>query len=350
MSMAKVAKLAGVSNTTVSFVVNNKPGISFSTISRVKSAMKEIGYVPRSANSKNGFRVESSGLRTRNIGVVMGNLVISTIPFYARLFDVIHHALDDRQLKMVPLRISGNPSLTADSVSDLDGVVLCCYFKELADKLRVPFVSVLDHPDIESKLYADHIEPANDRIGAMAARYFIDRGHKKILAIDPKEASHPPIRTRVQYFVSTAQKYGVAAEPKDVPFTERDGTGRLNDGSGIASIQEFISDYKSIIDRPTGIFVPSDSHLVILQKSFRDAGIRPGVDVEFLGCNNESALLDGLSVRPATIDINPEAIARAAVNILLRRIGDPAIGEKIFQMVRVEPSIVAGSVEVNERW
>ena len=48
--------------------------------------------------------------------------------------------------------------------------------------------------------------------------------------------------------------------------------------------------------------------------------------------------------------INSEAIARTAVNILLRRIGDPAIGEKIFQMVKVEPSIVAGSVEVKERW
>ena len=130
MSMAKVAKLAGVSNTTVSFVINDKPGISPSTVSKVRAAMNKIGYVPRLHKSINGFQEESTGLRTGNIGVAMGEFVMSTVPFYARLFESLHHALDDKGLKMVPMRVKENPCIVDySSVSDLDGVILCYYFK-----------------------------------------------------------------------------------------------------------------------------------------------------------------------------------------------------------------------------
>ena len=128
MSMEKVAKLAGVSNTTVSFVINNKPGISPDTTMKVKSAIRKIGYVPKSAKSKKRFRRESVGMRTGSIGVAMGDFVLSTIPFYARLFESLHHVLDDKALKMVPMRINANSPIDSNSVSDLDGVILCYYF------------------------------------------------------------------------------------------------------------------------------------------------------------------------------------------------------------------------------
>ena len=47
--MADVARLAGVSNQTVSRVVNGSPNISPQTRSRVEQAIKLLGYRPNSA-------------------------------------------------------------------------------------------------------------------------------------------------------------------------------------------------------------------------------------------------------------------------------------------------------------
>ena len=46
MSISKVAKLAGVSSSTVSRVINNHPRVAPETVQSVKKAMKELGYVP----------------------------------------------------------------------------------------------------------------------------------------------------------------------------------------------------------------------------------------------------------------------------------------------------------------
>src|SRR5262252_5724749 len=46
VSISKVAKLAGVSNSTVSRVINNHPRVAAETVQSVRMAMKELGYVP----------------------------------------------------------------------------------------------------------------------------------------------------------------------------------------------------------------------------------------------------------------------------------------------------------------
>jgi DNA-binding LacI/PurR family transcriptional regulator len=350
MSIADVAQLAGVSNTTVSFVINNKPGISSDTAVRVRKAMRQIGYVPRTSATKAVSCDEFLGLRTGNIGVAMADFVLSTSPFYSRLFDSIHHALDDRGLKMVPLRLSSNSQVSQSIISDIDGALLCYYFKDILEKLSVPFVSILGHPDPEDELLADHVEPANDRVGVLAAKYFISRGHKRVLAINPSIESHPAFETRVQYFTSISQKYGVKAEAREIKYLDRDNSGRLCDGSHSVEIQNFIKEFIGSDDRPTGIFLPCDSHLAVLQKCMAAAGVKPGRDVEFLGCNNEMLLLDGMDVRPATIDINPDAIARSAINVLMRRISEPETDKRIFQVVEVEPTILPAGAGVKEQW
>ena len=51
-----IAKAAGVSQSTVSMVLNKKYNVSFSreTIDKVEHAAKELGYVPPSARRKKG--------------------------------------------------------------------------------------------------------------------------------------------------------------------------------------------------------------------------------------------------------------------------------------------------------
>jgi LacI family transcriptional regulator len=350
MSISKVAEIAGVSNTTVSFVINNKPGISQDTVDKVWAAIRKTGYVPRGSAARKNQASETPGLKTRNIGLLMPEGVMSTIPFYARLFEAIHKELDKRELNMSPIRCSNSDDLSKSSFNDLDGLMLCNYVKNITDLISFPFVTILGHPDVEDKLNADHIEPANDKIGVIAASYLVNRGHKKVLSINPSITYHPAMVTRCQYFTDYVTKKGAEAETMALSFTERDKYGRLRDGMSVDNVREFVLDFKNRKDRPTAIFIPCDSHMVIVQKAFAAEGINPGEDVEFVGCNNESILLDGMEPRPTTIDINPQAMARAALVALLQRIKYPDSYDNIYKVVSIEPSLVLHGAGVREKW
>jgi DNA-binding LacI/PurR family transcriptional regulator len=350
MSIAKIAEIAGVSNTTVSFVINGKPGISPDTVKRVRAAIRETGYIPKATANTRKNAAEALLSTTGNIGILMPDGVMSTIPFYARLFEAIHKELDIRGLNMSPIRCGDPGDLSKSSFADLDGLILCNYIKDITDLIDSPFVSVLGHPSVEDKLNADHIEPANDRIGVVAARYLIERGHKNLLAINPSVTHHPAMETRIQYFTDFAHRRGVETRSINIGFIERDRYDRLIDGSTVENIRNFVSTFKNEKNTATGIFVPCDSHMVILLKSFAAAGIIPGVDVEFIGCNNESILLDGISPRPATIDINPNAMARAAIVALLQRVEHPGSYDNIYKVVDIEPTLLKAGDGIRNEW
>ncbi len=352
MNMSGIAKLCGVSTTTVSFVINGKPGVSPATVKKVLETIRKTGYVPRPSNSRAGDNNGngSNGLYTHSIGVLMADGAMSTIPLYAKLFEAIHRELESKNLKMTPLLKPVNSNLSSDLFSDIDGLILCSYHEDLAEKLLIPFVSVFRHPDLGGALYADHIEPANDRIGVMAAKYFINRGHKKLLVINPSLLPHPAFESRASFFMELCRREGVSAESINVPYADMDEQGSLTDGCRVPAIQEFISNFQSMSDKPTGIFVPCDAYLTILQKSFVAKGIRPGVDVEFLGCNNDFSFFQGLATRPATIDIHPDAISKAAITALLQRITQSEPDDKVFKIVNVDSTLVKASQDVKENW
>lgn len=76
ISIAQVALLAGVSQTTVSHVVSGKRPVNHQTAARVRDAMKQLGYVPNHA-----ARSLRSGM-TRTIGLLVPDI---SNPYFAGL-------------------------------------------------------------------------------------------------------------------------------------------------------------------------------------------------------------------------------------------------------------------------
>ena len=64
ISMAQVAKIAGVSHQTVSRVINNFPGVKPQTRERVEEVIRQTGYVP------NTTARTLVTMRSRMIGVI----------------------------------------------------------------------------------------------------------------------------------------------------------------------------------------------------------------------------------------------------------------------------------------
>ena len=353
MSMQRVADMVGVSKATVSFVANGRPGVSSDTANRVVEAMKEIGYVHKIARPR---RRRSTGdnhgtyRKTGEIGILMASGTLGRQPFHARLYDAIHQQLEVFDFKMAPLRYSGEDSAFKQSLSGLDGMLLFAYHSELSSHIPIPFVSILGEPDLTDELYADHIEPANNRVGALAANYFYRRGHKHVLGINPKPGDHPAFSTRLRHFSNLAAANKMKIDLADVPFADSSVFAQQIEADGLDTVRKFVSEYQSLPDRPTGIFVPCDSHLVLIQKCFGAAGFKAGVDIEFLGCNNDRVVLAGLEAHPATIDINPDAIAEAAIVALLHRIDYPQAAKVAHKIISIEPTLVEAGVGVKELW
>jgi LacI family transcriptional regulator len=92
-------------------------------------------------------------------------------------------------------------------------------------------------------------------------------------------------------------------------------------GNDLESIAEAIADSDP---RPDGLFVSQDVEAIGLYPMLVQRGIRPGIDVQIISCNNEQSGLAMLSPRPATIDLGTEQIGRWAVTRLVNRIARPS--------------------------
>lgn len=90
--LTDVAKLAGVSPTTVSRVINRKGYLSDKTISKVEAAMRELAYKP------NNLARSLQGKSAKLIGLIFPN--ISNV-FYAELIGKLEHELFKQGYKTI---------------------------------------------------------------------------------------------------------------------------------------------------------------------------------------------------------------------------------------------------------
>jgi DNA-binding LacI/PurR family transcriptional regulator len=88
--------------------------------------------------------------------------------------------------------------------------------------------------------------------------------------------------------------------------------------------------------RPTAIFVRADIIASGLHHALPAVGIRPGVDIEIVGTNNDAVLLDQLHPRPVSVDIHVEQVGRRAVEQLYWRLDH---SREPRQIVQIEPEI-----------
>ena len=117
--LTDVAKIAGVSPTTVSRVINKKGYLSEKTITKVNEAMRELGYKP------NNLARSLQGKSAKLIGLIFPN--ISHV-FYAELIDKLEHELFKRGYKTIICNSEHNSSKEKEylemlEANQVDGII-----------------------------------------------------------------------------------------------------------------------------------------------------------------------------------------------------------------------------------
>jgi len=151
-------------------------------------------------------------------------------------------------------------------------------------------------------------------IGEMAARYLLERKHRRLAAINAF-SEHPGVKRRVDFFELYAKNSG--AESVDIFMTDS-GKVSKNDLAGFkAALVELAERMLDMDKMPTGLFVPIDMQVALLYEIFYSKGIVPGRDVEIIGTDNDPVALAGLHPKPATVDIGASTLGSRVVRELL---------------------------------
>lgn len=206
-----VAKEAGVSQATVSMVLNKKYNVSFSkeTVEKVEEAARKLGY----QGPKRKKVRENKGQKL--IVVFCPTL---TSPYYVMLLQGIESVakengygvficntqrdvrLEDRYLKML-------------GKVQPDGVIYACnpsmdlqaYVRELAKEIPLVIIS-----NKEKTIDIDAINQNNSVVGQVMARHLLDLGHRDVAFISPPLTKRQWQRSkRIEGFVKEFEKEGL---------------------------------------------------------------------------------------------------------------------------------------------
>ena len=342
MSINKVAKLAGVSSSTVSRVINNHPRVAPETAQNVRKAMQELNYTPsdRRPGPKPSFRSRTGAA---NIAfLVLGTSRSRATPAFEFLLRGVSTCASRNDLNLVFNHLS-DPDRIPPRILDqrIDGLLLhgAMPGSELRDRLqRIPTVWLMGNrrrPD-----WGDQVLPDGFEIGEMAARYLMERGHNRLAFLN-LDAGHWLLRFYGRAFAAAAADAEAHVQTLEMERQlDAEGYWRAHSPE---SVETLIRQYLALSPRPTGIFVADDMQVAMIQPTLQKHGIEIGPGkVELISCNNEEPYLVGLSPKPAVIDIRVESIGARGVDQLLWRLEHPDIHERII--TAIEP-LVLGAPE-----
>ena len=112
-----VARMAGVSQTTVSRVLSGASSVSTETRARVLAAIEQVNYAPN--HSARAMRTRRSG----TVGIVVARL---TNPFYPELLEALNRALSAQGLRMIlwdAELLGEEPAVDAIRAGLVDGIM-----------------------------------------------------------------------------------------------------------------------------------------------------------------------------------------------------------------------------------
>jgi DNA-binding LacI/PurR family transcriptional regulator len=329
MSLAKVAKLAGVSSSTVSRVINNHPRVAPSTERTVRTAMAELAYVPseRRPGPKSQSRLKSE---TKNIALlVFGASTGQSTPAFSGLLRGVSMGATENNLNL-SFNYVPNPDQLPSRIIDqgIDGVLLhgARPGADAERRLRtIPAVWLMGNR--RRPEWGDQVLPDSYEIGHLAAQYLLRAGHTELAFLN-LDADSWPFRQYCLAFTAAAAEHNIKITA--VEQTRQTSTDYWQSYHS-SEVDAIVSRFMNLSPRPTGVFVADDIQVAAIQPALQHAGLKLGPGhTQIISCNNEKPYLMGLAPRPAVVDIRVESIGRRGVEQLIWRMSHPHVNDRII--------------------
>ncbi|MGW1199632.1 LacI family DNA-binding transcriptional regulator [Streptomyces sp. NPDC002536] len=308
--LADIAAQAGVSEATVSRVLNGKPGVAASTRQSVLAALDVLGY-----ERPVRLRQRSAGL----VGLITPELENPIFPAFAQ---VIGQALT-RQGYTPVLATQTPGGSTEDELTEMlvdrgvSGIIFVSglHADTSADMQRyerlraqgVPFVLI---NGFSSKVRAPFVSPDDRAAVRLAVTHLAALGHRRIgLALGPQR--YVPVQRKIEGFLASMQdQLGMGAE--EAGQLVQHSLFTLEGGQAAAS---------ALIERGcTAVVCASDMMALGVVRAARQHGLEVPRDVSVVGFD-DSPLIAFTDPPLTTIRQPVQSMGQAAVRALLEEIG-----------------------------
>lgn len=192
VKLKDVANLAGVSESTASLVLNNKPGIKTSTRQKVMDAVNTLGYTP------NGIAQGLATSKSKTIGLVVTDI---ENPFFGSLTKFIDQSIRSYNYGLI-LSVSNDQVDTENQILEdfvrkrVEGIIIVPSFSQRHDfkayenleKRHIPYIfTTTYYPGYENRCVMTDLSKGS----YILVKYLLDMGHRKIvffLSSDPTVA------------------------------------------------------------------------------------------------------------------------------------------------------------------
>ena len=318
-----VARLAGISQSTVSRALRNDPRVAPGTRNRVLAAVASLEYVPNATARNLVMR------RTRTVGMLVTDI---DNPYYPYLIAPLHDELATLQYRMVLFteRMEGeDPELIEGLLNrGIDGAVLTTSTldgrapREFA-RLGLPFVFLTRDVD---GLAADAVVVDNALGASLMAAEIVRLGHRRVGAI------FGPSNTSTGVHRERGFRAGLSAAGVELP-DEAVRKGAYVVESGYAAMQELMA----LSVRPTVVVCFNDLVAIGALNAARTLGIRVPQDVSITGWD-DLPMAAWEICQLTTVRQSMNEMARTAARLLVDRIEGRAGPEP--RRVLFEPKLV----------
>ncbi len=312
-NIREVAKRAGVSPSTVSYVLNNSRFVSKETRKRVLDAMKELDYRPNAL--ARSLRLGE----TLNIGLILPSI---SNPYFAEMGEEIESAAFALGYNLILCNTEDDITIEQHYLDELckkqvDGIVYIAAqnnpknLSQMIDRTPCSAIVLVDRslpfPQLDS-VYTDNIRGAY-----LATQHLIEAGHERIGCITGMK-NFSPTNERVEGYKKALEDANLVFDAALIYFCEDNP-----ESSRVSTFQLL-----ELQQKPTAIFATNDIMAIGVLRALRQCGISIPDDVALIGYDGIK-LTSYTNPSLSTIAQPKKEIAQNAIRLLIERIGNSSL-------------------------
>lgn len=321
-----IAKLANVSQSTVSKVLNGYPNVKESTKQEVMKTIKELNFTPdavaRSMITK----------RTNTLGLIVGDI---SNPYFAETAKIIIEKAQSKGYNVIISNTNHDDQNLEKAIETLlskrvDGLLITSVSSHNQEHIqnlckgKIPTLLFINYIEGEN---VNYVVLDNKKGAQIAVEYLINIGHKNIAFISGP-FKYSAISHR--YF-----GYKEALALHDIPIKD----GNIYNGELVyENVYHFVDNLLSTDDRPTAIFASSDNIALTILDVAAYKGMDIPKDLSVIGFDNMD-ISSNQYISLTTVSHHKERLATLALEKLLLLIEKGDLIKKPIQLI-IEPELI----------
>lgn len=301
-----IAKLAGVSRTTVSRFLNESGYVGEEAKQKIKQVIDDTGYRP--SEQAKSLRLK----RTKVIGVVIPKISTETA---SRIVEGMDEVLSAEGYQI----LLANSGLNKDKEKEqlkllesrrVDGIILIATNRkpdliQTVDQLQVPFVAVgQDLPGSASVIYDDY------HAAKMLVTRMIEKGYRRIAFIGIDESDEAVGVQRKQAYLDIMKERNLPTEEAWLQ------TASFSTEAGEASMEKILAECEQ---QPEAVFAVTDRLAVGALQTIRKHGIKVPEEMGLAGIG-ASEMARYVTPALTTVDYQYEEAGKVSAKLLLEEI------------------------------